>query len=247
MCCGPKKKYNMQIKMGKMNFRQLEILARAPLFNGLPKDQMEKLGTIMEVREVEKGTVIFSDGDDANGFYVVAEGTVKIYKLSPDGKEKILHIFGPPEPFGEVPVFAGTKFPANAQSTSKSTLFFFPRGVFVALLTETPSLGLNMLAVLSLRLRQFTDQIEDLSLKEVPARLADYLVTLSGEQKNTGVVTLPVSKGQLAGLLGTISETLSRIFSRMTQKGLISVDGRIIHLLDYEGIRHISEGGKLMD
>jgi len=223
------------------------ILAEVPLFSGLPTDQLDKLRAIMEVREVERGTTIFSDGDYANGFYVVADGSVKIYKMSLEGKEKILHIFGPPEPFGEVPVFAGTKFPANALAASRSCLLFFPRDAFVKLVTENPSLCLNMLAVLSMRLRQFTDQIENLSLKEVPARLAGYLLSLAREQENRKVVNLPIPKGQLAGLLGTIPETLSRIFSRMTQQGLISVDGRHIHLLDFEGIAALSENGKLID
>jgi CRP/FNR family transcriptional regulator len=222
------------------------ILASVPLFSGLPEDQLKKLSAIMEVREVKKGVTIFSDGDEASGFYVVADGVVKIYKMSLEGKEKILHIFGPPEPFGEVPVFAGKRFPANARTTAKSRLLFFPRDAFVKLVSENPSLCLNMLAVLSMRLRQFTEQIENLSLKEVPARLAGYLLSLSREQENRNVVHLPISKGQLAGLLGTISETLSRIFSRMTRQGLISVAGRHIRLLDYDGIETLSENGKLM-
>jgi len=225
----------------------LDILAGVPLFSGLPESELQKLTAIMEVREIERGTTVFSDGDNADGFYVVADGSVKIYKMSLEGKEKILHIFGPSEPFGEVPVFAGTRFPANAQTTVKSRLFFFPREAFVKLVTENPSLSLNMLAVLSMRLRQFTDQIENLSLKEVPARLADYLLALSVEQENRKTVRLTISKGQLAGLLGTISETLSRIFSRMTQQGLISVDGRLIHLVDFDGIEGLAENGKLMD
>lgn len=224
-----------------------DILADVPLFGGLPEDQLDRLSSIMEVREAGKGATIFSDGDEANGFYVVVDGTVKIYKMSLDGKEKILHIFGPSEPFGEVPVFAGTRFPASAQATTKSRLFFFPRDAFVRLVTETPSLGLNMLAVLSMRLRQFTDQIESLSLKEVPARLASYLISLAKEQADHSVVRLPVSKGELAGILGTIAETLSRIFSRMAQQGLISVDGRLIHLLDFDGLKGLSENGKLAD
>ncbi len=225
----------------------MDIISEVPLFSGLPEDQLEKLRSIVKVREVEKGTVIFSDGENANGFYVVADGSVKIYKMSMEGKEKILHIFGAPEPFGEVPVFAGTRFPANAQAVERSRLFFFPRAAFVQLVTENPSLCLNMLAVLSARLRQFAGQIENLSLKEVPARLASYLLSLSREQGNSRTVNLPINKGQLAGLLGTIPETLSRIFSRMTQQGYITVDGRTIHLLNFEGIEDLVESGKLVD
>lgn len=94
-----------------------------------------------------------------------------------------------------------------------------------------------MLAVLSFRLRKFATQIENLSLKEVPARLASYLVYLSEEQGNDEVVELDISKGQLASLLGTIPETLSRIFSKMNDQGLIEVNGKRITLLDPEGLK----------
>jgi CRP-like cAMP-binding protein len=105
---------------------------------------------------------------------------------SAEGKEQILHIYGPGHPIGEVPVFSGSRFPANAMAIEKSRMLFFPRRDFVDLISAHPSLALNMLAVLSLRLRQFTVQIENLSLKEVPARLASYLIFLS--EKQVGVM-----------------------------------------------------------
>ncbi len=104
------------------------------------------------------------------------------------------------------------------------------------MIEKNPSIALNMLAVLSRRLRQFATQIENLSLKEVPARLAGYLLYIAEEQENEGVVKLPVSKGQLASLLGTIPETLSRIFARMSDEGLIQVEGRSITILDRQGL-----------
>jgi CRP/FNR family transcriptional regulator len=156
--------------------------------------------------------------------------------MNPMGKEHILHIFGPGEPVGEVPVFSNQPFPATAEAIIKSSLYFFPRKDFVALIERNPSIALNMLAVLSRRLRQFATQIENLSLKEVPARLAGYLLYLADEQEHRDVVQLPVSKGQLASLLGTIPETLSRIFARMSDEGLIAVDGRSIAILDRDGL-----------
>ncbi|GAH24121.1 unnamed protein product, partial [marine sediment metagenome] len=102
----------------------------------------------------DKGKTIFLEGDDCNGFYIVAAGKVKIYKVSFEGKEQIFHIYGPGNPFGEVPVFSGQKFPANAQTILKSHLLFFPRTAFVDLISDNPSLSLNMLAILSMRLRQ---------------------------------------------------------------------------------------------
>lgn len=94
-----------------------------------------------------------------------------------------------------------------------ATLIFFPRKLFVELISKHPDLALNMLAVLSMRLREFTVMVENLALKEVPARLASYLVVLLKEQANQGPVNLPVSKTQLAGLLGTTPESISRILT----------------------------------
>lgn len=222
-----------------------DIITSVPLFRGLTTTDLDDLEKIIEDRQYPKGTAIFMEGDTADGFYIVAEGQVKIFKLSLEGKEHILHIFGPGNPFGEVPMFSGGKFPANAQATRKSRLIYLPKDAFVRLITVNPMLCLNMLADLSMRLRQFTIQIENLSLKEVPGRLASYLIYLADEQDNPDSVTLNISKGQLASLLGTIPETLSRIFAKMTGDGLIRVQGRNIQLLDAEGLRVLAETGKL--
>ncbi len=222
----------------------LEIISSISLFNGLPDNQLKEIGQIAVNRHYKKGEFIFYEGDDGDGFYVVSEGQVKIFKVSLEGKEQILHIFGPAEPFGEVPVFSGQSFPANAEAIAESHLLFFPRTAIVDLITKNPSLALNMLAVLSMRLRQFTVQIENLSLKEVPARLAGYLIYLAEEQGSEDSVSLDISKGQLASLLGTIPETLSRIFSKMNRENLIKVKDRTILLLDIDGLLELSEHGK---
>lgn len=211
-----------------------EIIVGSVLFKGLEDAQLERVAEISHEKNYERGESVFFEGDEATGFYVVAEGKIKIFKMSPDGREQILHIFGPGEPFGEVPVFHRQPFPANAVTMAQSTLLFFPRREFVDLVASTPSLALSMLAMLSLRLRRFASQVESLSLKEVPGRLAAHLVYLAEEQGRTDRVVLDIPKGQLASLLGTSPETLSRIFARMSEEGLIRVQGKEIELLDYE-------------
>ena len=188
--------------------KTLSIISATPFFSGLPQSQLKELKKIAVDRSFNKGEVIFFEGDDGNGFYVVVSGLVKVFKISSEGKEHILHIFGPGEPFGEVAVFSGSQFPANAEALARSHLLFFPRTSFVDLIASSPSLALNMLAVLSRRLREFTVQIEHLSLKEIPGRLAAYLIYLADEQGGDDAVSLTISKGQLASLLGTIPETL---------------------------------------
>ncbi len=211
-----------------------QIIEASLLFGGLPAQQLEDITQIAVEKTFQRGEAIFFEGDKGIGFYMVGEGRVKIFKVSPAGKEHILHIFGEGEPFGEVPVFYGQPFPASAEALMKTRTIFFPRDRFIRLVETNPAIALNMLAVLSMRLRRFASQIESLSLKEVPTRLANYLIYLSEEQGKNDVVELDISKGQLASLLGTIPETLSRIFAKMTEEGLIMVNGRTITLLDKE-------------
>lgn len=219
-----------------MKMKKEDIIKSTSLFEGLSGEEVETIAKLIFEKKHGKGETIFFEGDEADGFYIVSSGQIKVFKINPMGKEHILHIFGPGEPVGEVPVFSKQPFPANAEALVKSSTLFFPRKDFVALIENNPSIALNMLAVLSRRLRQFATQIENLSLKEVPARLAGYLLYIAEEQKNEGVVQLPVSKGQLASLLGTIPETLSRIFARMSDEGLIQVEGRSITILDRQGL-----------
>ncbi len=225
--------------------KKFNILSSIPSFSGLSETQLEEIKQIIVNRHYNKGEIIFSDGDDGNGFYIVAKGRVKVFKASPEGKEHIFHIVGPGETFGQVAVYAGRSFPANSEAITNSHLLFIPRTAFVELIGNNPSLAMSMLAVLSMRLREFTVQIENLSLKEVPGRLASYLIYLADEQKTGDHISLSISKGQLASLLGTIPETLSRIFAKMSSQNLIEVSGREIELLDRIGLENLAKHGKL--
>jgi CRP-like cAMP-binding protein len=221
-------------------------IASIPLFEGLPTEQLEELAMIVTDLVFRPGQIIFSEGDEGTGFYVVITGRVKVFKLSFEGKEQTLHLFGPGEPFAEVAVFTGQRFPANAEALEESRVFFFPRDSFVDLIKKNTSIALSMLAVLSLRLRRFTHLIDDLSLKEVPGRLSAYLLYLSEQEKGAIDLDLTITKSQLASLLGTIPETLSRIFNRMTKQGYIELDGPRIKIVDREGLEGLAEtGGQL--
>jgi len=221
----------------------IKQISAIPLFQGLAADYNQQIASIVVNKHYQRGQTIFSEGDDGNGFYVVASGRVKVFKLSHEGKEQILHILGTGEPFGEVPVFAGEHFPAHAEAMEETRVFFFPRSAFVELIKKNPSLALNMLAMLSRRLRRFSALIEDLSLKEVPGRLSAYLLYLSESNNRSHNLILDISKAQLASLLGTIPETLSRILARMSTEELIASDGqRNIKIIDHEGLEELASG-----
>ncbi len=221
----------------------MEHFSKIWLFNGLSPEHSARFASIASEETVARGGVIFSEGDDGDGFYAVISGQVRVFKLSVDGKEQTLHVFGPGEIFGEVPVFAGGQFPAHAAALKKSRVFFFPRQAFIDLIQADPSLALNMLAVLSRRLRQFTTLVESLSLKAVPGRLAAYLLYLAEHGEDPENVSLDISKVQLASLLGTIPETLSRVLGKMGREKLIhSTGSRSIKLLDRVGLEELARG-----
>lgn len=220
----------------------MKNISAIPLFEGLTRDQYEALSNIAVDQIIRRGQTIFSENEEGAGFYLVISGRVKIFKLSAEGKEQIIHIAEAGEPFGEVAVFAGQRFPAHAEAIEESRILFFPRPAFVDLIRKNPSLAMNMLAVLSQRLRKLTALIDSLSLKEVPARLAAYLLYLSERNEAANDLALDITKRQLACLLGTIPETLSRILAKMVKQGLIQSDGNRIIIKNRLGMEELAEG-----
>jgi CRP/FNR family transcriptional regulator len=221
----------------------INFITTIPLFQNLEEKNYQDLSGIILTRKFKKGKIIFSEYDEADGFYVAVSGRVKIFKSSPEGKEQILHIFGPGDPFGEIAVFTGKNFPASAQTLENSETLFFPKNAFIGLIKKDPALSLNMLSVLSMRLKRFSSLIEDLSLKEVPGRLAAYLLYLSDRENLNDELNLDISKSQLASILGTIPETLSRILAKMTRENLIESDGKRKFLIkDRDSLVDLAEG-----
>lgn len=218
------------------------VLRHIPLFAGLGDADLATLAELCRVRGALRGELLFSDGEPAAGFFVVLDGKVKIYKLSPDGKERILHIVLPGGTFAEAAIFGNGLYPACAEPLQASRLLFVPKEEFLALLEGNSRIAINMIAGLSRFLRQFAQQVEELTFKDVPARLASYLCQLARGRQVT--VDLPVSKGQLASNLGTVSETLSRTLRKLADEELIRVDGRRVTILDAERLNELAERGR---
>jgi len=221
-----------------------DSMIKSRLFGGLPLEHITEIEKIAVAKQFSKGESIFADGDEGRGFYLVVEGTVNVYKLSPDGKEQTLHIVKEGDTIGAVPVFSGKSFPANARAITKSHLLFFDRKKFIQLITDKPALTMNLLALLAMRLREFTIQVENLSLKEIPGRLAAYLLYLSQEQESRNLIKLNISKAQLANILGTGPESLSRVLGNMKSRKIIEEEGANIRLLNRELLEQLAEKGK---
>lgn len=220
-----------------MNYRAL--LKNVPLFSGLSETDLDDLMAIVKINTYSRGEILFSQGDPAHGFFVVLDGKVKVYKLSSDGRERILHIIHPGRSFAEAAIFGEGSYPAYAEPLVPSKLLFCPKEAFLNLIGSNSKISINMIAGLSSLLRQFTSQIEDLTFRDVPSRLARYLVDLSSGRRMK--VDLPVSKTQLASNLGTVSETLSRTLRKLAEDDIIKVKGRAVDIIDYERLEDLAQ------
>ncbi|KAF1073796.1 Crp/Fnr family transcriptional regulator [Halodesulfovibrio sp. MK-HDV] len=218
------------------------VLSQMPFFSGLSEEQLSGLAAIAVKKDVGRGQIIFYESAPAEGFYIVLSGRVKIYKTGPDGREAIIHLYGSGETFGEVAVFQNSSFPAHSEAVEKSSLAFFPRKGLLDCIAKDPALALAMLGAMSMKLRMFTKQVEALTLHEAPQRLASYLLYTSEEKNGAVTFKLDVSKGLLAGMLGTARETLSRTLSKMADRGLVSVEGRQITIEDMAALEDLAEG-----
>jgi CRP/FNR family transcriptional regulator len=226
-----------------------EQLRRCPLFAGLKEDDLKRIRAIASLRQIEKKQVLFSDGEEARGFYVVLSGKVKLFKVSPEGKEQILHIVSAPDAFAEAALFLEGTYPVFAEAMTDCQLLYFPKRDFIQLIAKNPQLSINMIVTLSQYLKRFTLLIEELSLKEVSSRIAKYIIDLSmkssKEGKSLKEVELDLSKTQLALKLGTISETLSRTLAKMKVKKIIDVKKSKIIILNREALEELASGVKV--
>ena len=218
----------------------LEALRRMPLFSTLAEADLRSLLGDCRTRRVAAGEQIFSPEDEAECFYVILQGKVKLYQLSPRGDEQILHLYGPGHTFGEAAMWAGINYPAHAEAVGATTLLGINRTELAAAVARDPELALQMIAAMSAKLREFNQLIEQLSLKEVPARLAAVLLRMS-QEAGSDTIHLPQAKRELAAQIGTVAETLSRAFGKLRKAGLIEVNGAEITILDPDGLEELAE------
>lgn len=214
-----------------------EAITAVPLFADLSEAQLESLLTSATIERCDKGAQLFAAGEPATSFLLVLEGSVKVYLLSPDGREHILHMASAGDLVAEGAVFAQATYPAFAEALEDGRIVRFYRDRLVELMQADPELGLAMIAGLSRRLRRFVVTIEDLSLRDVTARLARFLL----ESAEGGYCKLPGTKTQLAAQLGTVLEPLSRALRKLKDAGLIREHKSGFVIADATGLRAFFE------
>jgi len=223
-----------------------ETLKLSQMFSQLDDQALDDISSAAVTRTVGLDEMIFQEGDPAHSFYIVGKGKVKIFKLSPEGKEQVLMIAEPGDSFAEAALFSDRRFPASAQALEETELVAIEHTRFAALLGCNPDLAVSLIARLSELLRKMTRLVEVLSLTDVNTRLARFICShrneATGEMPDE--IRLAVKKTLLASQLGTIPETLSRAFARMVKDGMIRVHGPVIKILDPGRLENLAESGR---
>lgn len=200
------------------------VLKNVFLFSELTESELNEVASVSSVKRVAKGKYIFQEGSTATHFYAVAHGSIKVFRINEDGTESILHVQNDGDLIAEAVLFGIKKYPASGATIKESTVISIPKEGFVNLIMKNPKISIKFMAAYSHRLKEFVDKIESLS-SSVEERLSDYLLDNATEvSKGKFVCDLNISKKDLASLLGTSPETISRTLNRFAKLGYISVD-----------------------
>lgn len=217
------------------------ILKKTQLFASLSPAEMRALAARISKRSFQRDEQLFAEGDACSGMFLVATGKVRIFKLSPSGRQQVLAVEGPGSSFAELPVFDGGNYPATVSAMEDTEVLFISRMDFQNFCREHPEVALKVIAVVGSRLRRLVGIIEELSFTTVRQRLIALILRLaqeSGVPSRSGIrIELTRSHEDLASELGTVRELVSRNLSRLHAEGFLDVEGRKIVVKDVPGLK----------
>jgi CRP/FNR family transcriptional regulator, cyclic AMP receptor protein len=218
-----------------------QVLRKTPLFASLTEEEMEALARCVSTKRCTRGELLFGEGDPCTGLFLIASGKIRIFKLSPSGREQVLAVEGAGSSFAELPVFDGGNYPASASVLEDAELLFISRKDFQNFCLEHPEVALKVIAVVGSRLRRLVGIIEELSFTTVRQRLIAVILRLAqgdGASSKAGIsIELTKSHQELASELGTVRELVSRNLGRLQAEGFLEVGGRKIVVKDLAGLK----------
>lgn len=217
-------------------FRHSEVVAifrECPLFEGVSDTDLEAIASITVAKYFSKGDYLFHEGTPVHGFYIVYTGAVKVHRVSFAGKEQVLHVYRSNESFGEEALISDLGYAADASAVENSLVLMVQKVEFLGLLKRQPELALCMLRSMSQHLSNLVELLDDLTLKDVKTRLANWLLQHCPDPESSEPyrIELPMTKRVLAAELGTVSETFSRTIAKFRKQRLIAVEGNTFTLL----------------
>ena len=219
--------------MKATQFRQIVIestLRSCQVFAGLPATDISAIASFVIPKQLRKGDYLFREGDPTEGFYVVQRGAIKVHRVSAGGKEQVIHLFQPMESLAEAALASESGYPADARATEETNVLLIPKPDFIELVRRKPELALRMFGAMSQHLRVLVGLLDDLTLKDMETRLANWLLKRCPRPLNNApaIIQLDRTKRVLAAEMGTTSETLSRTLAKFRDQKHLQVKGTAI-------------------
>ncbi|MEP6648551.1 MAG: Crp/Fnr family transcriptional regulator [Lapillicoccus sp.] len=218
-----------------------EVVRRAPLFAALDSDHADALLAQMGTVRMERGDILFREGESGDTLYVIGEGKIKLGRTSPDGRENLVAILGPGEMFGELSLFDPGPRTMTATAVAETQLMGLGNESLTGLLTGRPEVAKALLAALAQRLRRTNEHLADLVFTDVPGRVAKALLDLAerfGRPVENGVmVSHDLTQEELAQLVGASRETVNKALADFASRGWLKLEARAVLLLDVDRLR----------
>lgn len=211
----------------------IHTLQSCQLFTGLSQEELRSIAEISMAKRLVRGEYLFRQGEAATGFFIVQSGALNVHRVSPAGKEQVIHVFRPGESLAEAALASESGYPADGRALESTQVLLIHKHGILALLRRKPELAIRMLGAMSVHLRVLVSRLEDLTLKDVETRFANWLIKRCPERKSTRPVRieLNVTKRVVAAELGTVSETFSRLLAKFRAEKLLTVKGKTITIL----------------
>jgi CRP-like cAMP-binding protein len=212
-----------------------DLLRSCPYFATLNDDLLDRVLSVSSFHTFEEGELLFMEGDTPASLFVVESGTIRIFKVSAEGKEQTLRLMRAGDTFADVPAFDGGGYPANSDAMERSTALSIPRAPLLDLMRQYPDIALGALMTMARRLRHMTGLVETLSLRRVMGRVANLLLTTDS--------SIHLSQAQMASMVGTGREMVNRSLNTLASRGIVELQGHNVVILDREKLLEVAENG----
>jgi len=213
---------------------QLDFLDKIPYFAGLSTSELDAIAKLIVERTVEKGDMLFLEGESAEVLYFVVSGAVKAFKTSAEGKEQILCILRPGDSFNDVPAFDRGPSPVSAQAMTPVVLYEISKNDLTSIIRNYPAVALNVIQVLAGRVRHMVSLVEDLSFRNVIGRVAKILLENAGDGSGPGP---KLTQQEMAAIAGTAREVVGRSLKTLEEEGAIKLDRHRIVINDKKALQ----------
>ena len=217
-----------------------ETVCDCPLLSAVKRSVVARLCGHRRPMVLEARQQVFAQGDPADACFVVLEGWVKLYRISPNGAEAVVAVFTKGSSFGEAVAFRHDVYPVAAEAVTDCSLIRIEADTILNLIRQSPEIAISILSATFLHLHSLVAQVEQLKARTGAQRVAEFLLELSTEVQGSCVVTLPYDKALIAGRLGMKPESLSRAFAKLRDHG-VTIRQNNATIADIAALRELSD------